>query len=89
MNRIVDPMKSPEIQDILRGNDIGLTAAVLSKRLQIEPWRALEMFYRSRTCAQYHDKSTGLYLFSENYLAEEYIRELQSGIPFNPSALQP
>lgn len=74
-----DPVKNPEIQDIIMGTDIGCIAAELSRRLDIEPWRALELFYASHTCEQLHDKRTGLYLFGDRYIAEEYIRELQSG----------
>ncbi|MCC8071795.1 MAG: hypothetical protein LIO90_08365 [Bacteroidales bacterium] len=74
-----DPVKRPEIQDIILGTDIGCIAAELARRLEIDPCLALELFYRSRTCAQLHDKRTGLYLYGVKYLAEEFVRELQSG----------
>ncbi len=50
----------------------------LSKRLEIEPVKALELFYESQTCADLHDKSTGLYLYSDLYIADEFIRERQN-----------
>lgn len=54
------PLKSPDIQEIILSNQIGQIAAVLSKRLNIDPVRALELFYASKTCIDLHDKSTGL-----------------------------
>ena len=40
-----DPVKSPEIQEIILSNRIGIIAAELSKRLEIAPVRALQLFY--------------------------------------------
>ena len=54
-----DPVKSPEIQEIILSNRIGIIAAELSKRLEITPVRALQLFYESKTCADLHDKETG------------------------------
>ena len=51
---------------------------ILSRRLDTEPLSALKMFYESRTCAQLHDRSTGLYLYGDPYVADEYLRECQS-----------
>jgi hypothetical protein len=48
---------------------------VLAERLKTEPLLALQLFYESNTCRQLHDRSTGLYLFSAGYIAEDYIRE--------------
>ena len=72
-----DPAKSPVIQEIIMSNRIGAISVDLAERLNIEPVRALEMFYESKTCADLHDKSTGLYLFGNRYIADEFIREQQ------------
>ena len=34
---------------------------------------ALDLFYRSKTCVQLHDKRTGLYLMSNGYIADDFI----------------
>ena len=43
-----DPIKSPEIQEIILSNRIGIIAAELSKRLDISPAKALQLFYVRR-----------------------------------------
>ena len=70
-----DPIKSPEIQEIILSNRIGAIAVELAKRLNIEPSKALQLFYESQTCADLHDKSTGLYLYGDLYIADEFMRE--------------
>ena len=60
MSEIEDPVKSPVIQEIIMSNRIGAISMELSKRLNIEPVKALQLFYESQTCADLHDKSTGL-----------------------------
>ena len=70
-----DPVKSPVIQEIIMSNRIGAIAVDLAERLDIEPVRALQLFYESKTCADLHDKSTGLYLFGNRYIADEFILE--------------
>jgi hypothetical protein len=72
-----DVLKSPEIQEIILSTQIGCIAAELSKRLDISPAKALELFYKSKTCANLHDKRTGLYLYGNLYLADEFILECQ------------
>jgi hypothetical protein len=57
---------------------IGIIAAAFSKRLEIAPVRALQLFYESKTCADLHDKETGLYLYGNLYIADEFIREYQN-----------
>lgn len=52
----------------------------LSKRLKISPSEALQLFYASKTCADLHDKETGLYLYGDLYIADEFIRECQDKI---------
>ena len=70
-----DPVKSPVIQEIILSNNIGIISTELSRRLNIDPVRALTLFYESRTCADLHDKSTGLYLYGNLYIADEFMRE--------------
>ena len=74
-NQFEDPIKSPEIQEIILSNRIGAIAMELAKRLNIEPSQALQLFYESQTCADLHDKSTGLYLYGDLYIADEFMRE--------------
>lgn len=70
-----DPVKSPVVQEIIISNHIGAIAMALAERLNVEPIEALQMFYESQTCADLHDKSTGLYLYGDLYVADEYMRE--------------
>ena len=70
-----DPAKSPVVQEIIMSNRIGAIAVDLAERLGIEPIRALQLFYKSKTCANLHDKTTGLYLYGDRYIADEFIRE--------------
>lgn len=72
---IKDPMKSPIIQEIIISNRIGAISAELAQRLNIEPIQALEQFYESKTCSDLHNRSTGLYLYGNLYVADEYMRE--------------
>ncbi|MBO5508102.1 MAG: hypothetical protein J6A00_10130 [Bacteroides sp.] len=74
-NQQNDPVKSPEIQEMIISNRIGQISAELAKRLNIAPERALELFYESKTCADLHDKRTGLYMYSNLYVADEFMRE--------------
>ena len=73
-----DPVKSPIVQEIILSNRIGAISVELAKRLDIEPVKGLELFYESETCADLHDKSTGLYLYSDLYIADEFIQEWQN-----------
>lgn len=74
-----DPVKSPVIQEIIMSNRIGAISMELSKRLNIEPVKALQLFYESQTCADLHDKSTGLYLYGDLYVADKFMREMEYG----------
>ena len=73
-----DPVKSPIVQEIILSNRIGAISLELARRLDIKPIKALELFYESQTCADLHDKSTGLYLYSDLYIADEFIREREN-----------
>ncbi len=70
-----NPMKSPVIQEIIMSNRIGAISIELAKRLGIAPIEALKLFYDSQTCANLHDKSTGLYLYGDLYVADEFMLE--------------
>ena len=69
--------KSPVIQEIIMSNRIGAIAIILAERLGITDIQALKLFYESRTCANLHDKSTGLYLYGDHYVADEFMREME------------
>ena len=74
-NRYNDPAKSPVVQEIIMSNKIGAISVELAKRLKIEPLRALKLFYESKTCADLHNKETGLYLYGDMYVADEFMLE--------------
>lgn len=75
-----DPAKTPIMQEILMSKRIGAIAMLLSKRLDVEPLRALKLFYESQTCADLHDKATGLYLYGDPYVADGFMREYTKGL---------
>lgn len=74
-NPSADPVKLPVVQEIILTNRIGSIGMEISRRLGIDPVKALEMFYESRTCADLHDRSTGLYLYGDLYIADEFMSE--------------
>ena len=76
-NEQYDPVKSPIIQEIIISNRIGSISMELSRRLGITPTEALMRFYESRTCSDLHDRTTGLYLYGDLYVADEYMREME------------
>lgn len=76
-NHFDSPTKSPVVQEIIMSNRIGAIAVILSARLGITDIQALKLFYESQTCANLHDKSTGLYLYGDHYVADEYMREME------------
>ena len=73
-----DPADSPIVQDIIMGHIIGITANLLTERLQIVKETALDLIYTSEACTHLHEKKTGLYLQSPAYFADEIILELQA-----------
>lgn len=75
-----DPVKSPVIQEIIMINRIGAISVELAKRLNIAPEKALQLFYESQICADLHDKSTGLYLYGDLYVAEVGMRMRKRGM---------
>lgn len=77
-NNYDNPLKSPIVQEIIMSNRIGAIAVILSEKLDIDNIKALKLFYESKTCARLHDKSTGLYLYSDLYIVEDFMIEMQN-----------
>jgi hypothetical protein len=65
------------LSDLLMWNKIGRIVTLLSERLNITPERALDVFYTSKTNELLHDPSTLLYTFSDHYIVDDIVRELQ------------
>lgn len=72
------PTQSPVIQEIIMSNRIGAIAMILSKQLSIDSVKTLKMFYKSETCRKLHNNATGLYLYGDLYVADEFIREMEN-----------
>ncbi len=66
------------LEDTLMSGRIGIISNAIAKELDIEPLRALHLFYESETCMQLHDKNTGLYLYGDGYIADEFLLEMQA-----------
>lgn len=73
-----NPMKSPIVQEIIMSNRIGAISIILAERLNVDSVKALKMFYMSQTCANLHNKATGLYLNGDLYIADDFIREMEN-----------
>lgn len=67
---------SKEILDILRWSRMGVIACRIAEKLDLSPLQALKDFYRSDTCRRFHDRSTGLYVQSDNYIVDDYLMEI-------------
>ena len=72
--------KTPIVQEIIMSNRIGAISILLAKELGIENVEALKLFYESDTCRKLHDKSTGLYLYGDLYIVDEYLLECEGKI---------
>lgn len=77
-NKSEDPIDSPIIQEIIISNRIGAISMEIAKRMSIEPVKALQLFYESKTCAALHDRSTKLYLYGDLYIADEFMLEREN-----------
>lgn len=77
-NNYDNPLKSPIVQETIMSNRIGAIAVILSEKLDIDNIKALKLFYESKTCARLHDKSTGLYLYSDLYIVDDFLIEMQN-----------
>ncbi|MDE5810471.1 MAG: DUF3791 domain-containing protein [Muribaculaceae bacterium] len=64
-----------EVLDILRWSRMGVIACRIAEMLGISPLQALKDFYRSATCKKFQERSTGLYIQSDNYIADNYLIE--------------
>lgn len=73
LNNNDKPLKSPVIQEIIMSNRIGTIAVILAKKLDIDNVKALKLFYESETCSKLHDKSIGLYLYSDLYIVDDFM----------------
>lgn len=56
---------------------IGRICAQLSKRLDISPERAFDIFQKSKTNELLHDERSLLYLMSDLYIMDNVIMELK------------
>lgn len=63
------------LKDILKWGRIGAISCIIAKSLSIPPLEAFKGFYRSETCRKFHDRSTGLYLYSDHYIADSFLIE--------------
>jgi len=61
--------------DILRWGRIDAIACHTAKKLNITPIQALKDFYRSETCLKFHNRNTGLYLYGDLYIVDNYLEE--------------
>ncbi len=68
-----------EVIDILRWGRIGAIVCRIAELRKISPLQALKDFYRSHTCSRFHDRKTGLYLYSDYYIADEFMLEKSLG----------
>lgn len=66
-----------DVELILLSGRIGIIANAIAKKLDIDGMRALELFYESDTCRRLHNKSTGLYLYGDLYIVDDFIIEMQ------------
>lgn len=67
---------SKEVLDILRWCRMGNIACIIADATGTTPLQALKKFYHSTTCKMFHDRSTGLYIYSDKYIAEDYLMEI-------------
>ena len=66
------------LQSITVWNKIGHVVVLLAERLHISPNEALRIFYESEVCKQLHDPQTNLYLYSDLYIVDELVMEIQN-----------
>lgn len=65
-----------EIRNILMWGRIGSIVCHIAEKLNISPIQALKDFYRSSTCKKFHNRKTGLYLYSDLYIVDDYLEEI-------------
>ena len=69
--------KKKAVREILLWQQIGCIVVAVADKLEVSYKKALDIFYSSDTCRRLHDERSGLYLFSDLYVADEVIREYQ------------
>ena len=67
---------SKDVLDILRWSRMGVIACRIAEKLGIPPLQSLKDFYRSATCKRFQDRKSGLYIQSDNYIADDYLMEI-------------
>lgn len=67
-----------DIELILLSGRIGIISNIIAESLNIDGIKALELFYESETCRRLHNKETGLYLYGDLYIAEDFLLEHSS-----------
>lgn len=67
---------SKDVLDILRWSRMGVIACRIAEKLEIPPLQALKDFYRSATCRRFQNRKSGLYIQSDNYIADDYLIEI-------------
>ena len=55
---------------------------LLSKALDVDAERALDLYYSTKTAQQLVDPATGLQLMSDQYIVEDILSELQGNQQF-------
>ncbi len=70
--------KIKAVRQILLWQQIGCIVVAVAEKLNVSNKEALDIFYASDTCRRLHDERSGLYLFSDLYVAEEVVREYRS-----------
>ena len=65
------------MRDQVLWRKIGRIAALLSDRLSIEPERALDLIYNSRTFTLLSNPDSGLNLMNDQYILTDLLRELE------------
>lgn len=66
---------SKEVLDILRWSRMGVIACRIAELTGKSPLQSLKDFYRSKTCRRFQDRSSGLYIQSDYYIADDYLME--------------
>lgn len=74
MNEYLEPSKDEIVMAF-----VASCIESVADTLAIPPLQSLKDFYCSTTCERFHDHATGLYLYSERYIAESYLMERNHG----------
>lgn len=65
------------LNDLLLWRKIARIIILLAERLNISPERALDVFYETEVCSMLHEERYKLYLYSDLYIVDEIMLELQ------------